>query len=1039
MWDAVDTSIWSATSGGATGASVPGPGDDVIMDGNSGGGTVTLGYSPTVNSITMGAFTGTFDGGGYSPTMATLSVSGTGARTLTMGAGTWTLTGNAATIFNMSVTTNLTFNKGNAFVCNYSGSTGTRTINNGTSSLHYPDFNITAGSDTVVITASTTLGGLNFTGFTGTWTNNSFSMSGNLTLGAGMTVGTGTGTLTGIGQPTGGNSFTITTNGKTIDFPINLTSLGGFSATWTLQDAFTLGSTRTLTLTAGTLDTNGQTCSWGLFSSSNSNTRVLTLGASTISLTATGTIVPWTCQTSTNMTLNAGTSTLSFATSSQSPTMQGGGLTYYNLSITSTSGGFTLGQSNTFNDITFAQGGGNRSFTLGTSTTQTINGLLTLTGFNASQSRLRVQSNTFGTQCTFALGATGTVAITNVDFSDIAFTGTNAPVSGTSLGDVGGNSGITFDAARTVYWVNGTGNMSSTSNWSLTSGGASGTDVPLCQDTLIFDANSFSAPGQTVTQDVFRCGSVNFSAVTNSPTWSFADSSSAGLLIVGSLTLSPSMSVTCASATGADVLITLTSRTSQTWTNAGITWGTGFIFTVNAPGGTYTLQDNFVMSDATRTFTVTQGTFDANGFNVTCGLFNSSNSNTRTLTMGSGTWTLTGVGTVWNFTTTTGLTYNVNTSTVVVSDTSSAAKTLVAPPGTAFYNVILTAGGTGPIAFSGTTARSLTNLTVTGPKTVQWTAAGSWTLANAPTITSSLTQPVTFLSSTPGTQYTLSVASGTVGSRFMSIFDCIGTGGATFVARESYGNNTTGWTIVPPRINQAMATESYALNFPNNAAVDVVSASNSGVAANGSWSLCAWIDITGYTGTRQDIHGVNFTPTNSAISVGSTGLYTLNDPIGLVATTVRAPIGRMVPVVTTWDATNARGSMYFDGYLIYTRTGTATAFTDGKIVTGRFAFSAAQPAWAAVSRRRVFARALSAEEVMAWSRNNVEPDDTGLRAEYNLLAGSGPTDVDSSGNGNNGTITGATWVTDRVYTARVAAANRVPTSGRNAATNRVQL
>jgi hypothetical protein len=131
--------------------------------------------------------------------------------------------------------------------------------------------------------------------------------------------------------------------------------------------------------------------------------------------------------------------------------------------------------------------------------------------------------------------------------------------------------------------------------------------------------------------------------------------------------------------------------------------------------------------------------------------------------------------------------------------------------------------------------------------------------------------------------------------------------------------------------------------------------------------------------------------------------------------------------------------MYFDGYLIYTRTGTATAFTDGKIVTGRFAFSASQPAWAAVSRRRIFARDLSAAEVMAWSRDNVEPDSTGLRAQYNLLAGSGSTDVDTSGNGNNGTITSATWQTDRIYTARTAVSGRVAASNRVTATNRVQL
>lgn len=759
---------------------------------NATSGTVTLADAlVTTSSFTLTL--GTFNANGFNVTCSSFSSSNSNTRTLTMSTGQWTITGNAATVWDITTFTGLTFNKGTLpVIFNYSGSTGTRTIVNGaitplqlSSAI---DVSITAGTDTIAISNSR-VGHLVFTGFSGTFSNGTRIIYGNLTLTSGMTVGSGVSVTTLAGTS---GTQTITSNGNNMDFPLTIDGIGG---TVSLADTMTIGATRTVTLTNGTLDTNGQACSWGLFSSSNSNTRVLTLGASTISLTGTGTISPWNCQTSTNMTLNAGTSTLVFATGGQSPTFQGGGLTYYNLSITNTSGGFVLGQSNTFNNVTFAQGSGNRSFSLGTSTTQTINGLLTLTGFTVNQSRLRIQSNTFGTQCTFALGATGTVAITNTDFSDIAFTGTNAPVSGTSLGDVGGNSGITFDAARTVYWVNGTGNMSSTSNWSLTSGGASGTDVPLCQDTLIFDANSFSAPGQTVTQDIFRCGSVNFSAVTNSPTWSFADSSSAGLLIVGSLTLSPSMSVTCASATGADVLITLTSRTSQTWTNAGITWGTGFIFTVNAPGGTYTLQDNFVMSDATRTFTCTRGTFNANGYNVTCGLFNSSNSETRTLTMGSGTWTLTGTGTVWNVGTTTNLTFSGASSTIIFTDASAASKTFSTGTGAAAYgNFIALPGGAGAIVFN-SNDKSFNSLNIFGPKTVTFNAGTTYTVLS-PNFSGSPGSVVTVQSSSAGSPFILSTPSGYVRATYASIKDSTAQGGAYFEAVNSTSvSGNTGWNF----------------------------------------------------------------------------------------------------------------------------------------------------------------------------------------------------------------------------------------------------
>lgn len=552
-----------------------------------------------------------------------------------------------------------------------------------------------------------------------------------------------------------------------------------------------------------------------------------------------------------------------------------------------------------------------------------------------------------------------------------------------------------------------------------------GTWVGGVAPTAADDASLTSSSGNVTIDSGAVCRSLDCDGYTGTLTHTAAVALTIGDGTAGAgnraLRFSSGMTYTLGNATTSSISFISTAVTQQTVDYAGKTVGDQ---TFNGVGGTWALA-SAITTGTGATVTVTNGSFTSSAYAINVGKFSSNNSNTRSVNLNGSAITLTGSGTIWVFATTTNLSFSNTGSSITITNTSGSLATFASGAGAATYPTInVQTSSVAPLRFTGA-AKTFTNSTFVGPCIVETTAGMTITFTNAPTITSSRSQPVSFLSITPGSQYTFSCPSGTFGSRYMSIFDCIGSGGATFVARESYGNNTTGWTIVPPRINQAMATLSYALNFPNNAAVDVVSASNSGVSANGSWSLCAWINVTGYTGTRQDVHGVNFTPTNSAISIGSTGLYTLNDPIGLVATTVRAPIGRMVPVVTTWDATNARGSMYFDGYLIYTRTGTATAFTDGKIVTGRFAFSAAQPAWATASRRRIFSRALSAAEVMAWSRDNVEPDSTGLQAQYNLLAGSGSTDVDTSGNNNNGTITGAAWVTDRVYTARVAAANRV--------------
>jgi hypothetical protein len=119
-WDGSDTTHWAATSGGAGGQSVPGSGDTVTLDGSSGGGTVTVNTNFTIQTLTMGAFTGTlnFNTNNNSPTInfGGLLATGTGARTLDMGSGTWTFTQATGTLMDFTTTTNLTFVGSNASV-----------------------------------------------------------------------------------------------------------------------------------------------------------------------------------------------------------------------------------------------------------------------------------------------------------------------------------------------------------------------------------------------------------------------------------------------------------------------------------------------------------------------------------------------------------------------------------------------------------------------------------------------------------------------------------------------------------------------------------------------------------------------------------------------------------------------------------------------------------------------------------------------------------------------------------------------------------
>lgn len=120
-WDGSSTAMWSTSTGGATGASVPGSADAVILDAATcvGGVTCTITVNTNFNvlSVTMGACTASttgcflsFTANNNAPTMQTWSNSGTGTRRVDMGGGTWTITGTNATVFDHGTITNLTFN-----------------------------------------------------------------------------------------------------------------------------------------------------------------------------------------------------------------------------------------------------------------------------------------------------------------------------------------------------------------------------------------------------------------------------------------------------------------------------------------------------------------------------------------------------------------------------------------------------------------------------------------------------------------------------------------------------------------------------------------------------------------------------------------------------------------------------------------------------------------------------------------------------------------------------------------------------------------
>lgn len=478
-------------------------------------------------------------------------------------------------------------------------------------------------------------------------------------------------TLTFAGTTTG---KTITLNGKSLYGVI----FNGAGSVWTLGSALLTNST--ITLTNGTLDTSSS----GNYSITISGSAVINYGAGTKTLNLNGsTVTASGFGSSTNITgftLNAGTSSITL--SNPTPVFYGNGLTFYNVTITPTSTtGMTLNGQCTFNNLTLSTKASDGILAYTIAANQTVNGTLTLGTSNTGIRRLFLSSATLGTQ--YTITATTVASLSDVDFRDIAFSSSQ---TGTRLGDCGGNSNITFDSPKTVYFTSAGSSQNWGANvWSTISGGSVNTNnFPLAQDTAIIDNNSGTSLTISLgTSQAWNIGSLNFSSRTNSATINWMQ----GENIHGSVTLSSAVSLG-GSSTGHNY----TGRgNTQTITTAGKTL-LGPIYIKNI-GGTVELGDALTISSSYNGITLSNGTFDAKTYNVTIANFSSSVSTTRTLNMGTGTWTLSGTGTVWNTGTTTGLTFNVGTSNILLSDITVIARVFTG--GALTFNKITIGGTTG--------------------------------------------------------------------------------------------------------------------------------------------------------------------------------------------------------------------------------------------------------------------------------------------------------------------------------------------------------
>jgi hypothetical protein len=389
------------------------------------------------------------------------------------------------------------------------------------------------------------------------------------------------------------------------------------------------------------------------------------------------------------------------------------------------------------------------------------------------------------------------------------------------------------------YWVGGTGNWSdNTNHWSDTSGGSPGASKPTSADNVYFDENSFTAEGQTVTiNETANCLGMDWTGATNNPTLA----GTGALNIYGSLTFIPAITMTYTgsvtfAATAAGKTITMN--------------GVSFASNVNFLGsnGGWTFQDAF--NAGTAMIWLQKGTLNTNGKTVTCGIFSVNETTLRGLILGASQVNISGN---WNFTTTTNLTFDAGTSTIILTGNSKT----FAGGGLTYHDV----------RFSGTPT------TVTGANTFNTLTVDPGKTCKLPANTTQTASALewdgaTIQSSTAGTPATVSVASGTVTMTGGNLKDIAAEGGATFIAIgvEDLGGND-GWTFYDGDNITLASTDSSVDDFYNDCTIEITAGTGAGQSRT----------ITDYNGTTKV---ATITPLWDTVP-DNTSRYIIYSPYGL--------------------------------------------------------------------------------------------------------------------------------------------------------------
>jgi hypothetical protein len=856
---------------------------------------VTLNSNITIGSTRLFTFSaGTLNLNDYTFSAGKFIGTANSSKTLNFGtSGQITVTG-VDTVWDTSTLTFFTVSGTPVVNVTNSGSTAITVRPGAATEEQSISFNFTAGTYALafLVTAGYAARNVNFTGFAGTLgATAACTIYGNLTLSTGMSL-TGTVDAYTFGATSG--TKTITSNGKII----NAITINGLGGTFSLTDPVSI--TSAFTVNAGTFNTNNQNLSCTQFSSwSTSTTRAINLGSSTCTVNGIFRV------STTGLTFDGGTSTINYTGFNDLVVDNGTttGITLYNF-IYNVTGSIskTMTGKNTFNNLTLftnTSAGTNGGYVI--TDDIVVNGTFTIpVGTGTIGGRFSLISATTGTQVMITANA---VSLNRVNFRDINAQGT-IPWTGTSLGNVGNNSNITFDVGVNKYWSLAAGGNWNSTAWALTSGGTpADANYPLPQDTCVIQNTGLNTSA-TITMNIdFVVTTIDMSTRTNAMNLNIGTSTNVYFLgdwINGS-------GLTSVGGTAGTINFVNNVSGTQNITSAGKLFSPDIFVNTN---GTVKLLDN-LNQDSTvglQPFTLTAGTLDLNNFTLSTAIFSSNNSNTRAINFGTGNINLThttAATVVLSMATLTGFTYTgsggftvatmTNTRTFTcgtIGGTSSNAPNLTFTTG-ASIATITTAGWFNKLDYGTTTftqaASTLNVNSITLSATGTYTAlilnlVGSGTL----TYNGKTTAAVTLLAGTP-------TFSGTVACTTFTV------NGPTF-------NFTSG--TLNPTTSFVLTSGGFTLNGGTLGATPTFTHTAGTVTFNSSYALTVTGTYTLTAGTLTLADGVTlttgiFSSTNAntrSIAFGSTSAGNIN-----LTHTTAATVVLSMAIVTGFSYTGPGG------------------------------------------------------------------------------------------------------------------------------------